>query len=184
MADTKVVNVSRWIRLAVPYLGYVGRRYEYRRRRYVHMIHLRTGKHRITSYARYLMSKHLGRLLLHSEIVDHIDGDSLNDRICNLQILSGAENARKYVRELKGFIVYETPQRCDICSRVFFAHKRKRTCSFECKNALLSMQNKGKGNVKSVATVARIKRMRKRGATSYEIADALGISRNTVMKYW
>lgn len=47
------------------------------------------------SYARYLMSVHLGRFLEEHEHVDHIDGDKTNDTIENLQILTLAENNRK-----------------------------------------------------------------------------------------
>lgn len=47
------------------------------------------------SYARHLMEKHLGRDLLDSEEVDHIDGDRLNDEISNLQILTKTQNIRK-----------------------------------------------------------------------------------------
>lgn len=45
-----------------------------------------------TSYARYLMSCKLGRYLSKDEHVDHIDNDSLNDTLDNLQILTPAEN--------------------------------------------------------------------------------------------
>lgn len=44
------------------------------------------------SYARYLMSCHLGRYLNSDEHVDHIDGNKLNDIIENLQILSPKDN--------------------------------------------------------------------------------------------
>lgn len=47
------------------------------------------------SYARYLMSVHLGRYLLPDEHVDHIDNNKLNDTVDNLQIMSQADNTRK-----------------------------------------------------------------------------------------
>lgn len=53
------------------------------------------GNSRTQSYARYLMEEKLGRQLLPSETVDHIDGDCLNDDIGNFQILSLAENIRR-----------------------------------------------------------------------------------------
>ena len=53
-------------------------------------------KNRTTiSYARYLMSVHLGRVLKKNEHVDHIDNDKTNDVIENLQILSPDENTKK-----------------------------------------------------------------------------------------
>lgn len=52
--------------------------------------------HRTTiSYARYLMTMHLGRLLTDDEQVDHIDDNKLNDDFSNLQILTRKENAAK-----------------------------------------------------------------------------------------
>ena len=59
--------------------------------------HKKIPKHRFTmSYARYVMSMHLGRDLLPDEQVDHIDNDRLNDAISNLQILTVKENNAKY----------------------------------------------------------------------------------------
>lgn len=53
------------------------------------------GKRGSLSYPRYLMERHLGRKLLPSETVDHINNDETDDRIENLQILSLADNIRK-----------------------------------------------------------------------------------------
>lgn len=47
------------------------------------------------SYARYLMSVHLGYLLDDSVVVDHINGDQMDDRLENYQLISSAENNRK-----------------------------------------------------------------------------------------
>jgi hypothetical protein len=55
--------------------------------------------HRTTmSYARYLMSIHLGRELTSDEEVDHIDDDYSNDVIGNLQVLTSAQNRDKQNR--------------------------------------------------------------------------------------
>lgn len=48
------------------------------------------------SYARYLMSVHLGRILEKYEHVDHINNNRLDDRVENFQILTQVENNRKY----------------------------------------------------------------------------------------
>ena len=53
------------------------------------------GTKKTTSYARWLMQNHLGRELLRTEHVDHIDGDPLHDEISNYQLLTSAENNRK-----------------------------------------------------------------------------------------
>jgi HNH endonuclease len=55
--------------------------------------------HRTTmSYARYLMSLHIGRELADDEEVDHVDDDCLNDAIDNLQILTPEQNREKQNR--------------------------------------------------------------------------------------
>lgn len=69
------------------------------------------------SYARYLMSVHLGRILESNEHVDHINGNKLDDRIENLQIVSCAENNRKYHTEEKIARLYLFT--CPICSKKF-----------------------------------------------------------------
>jgi len=53
------------------------------------------GKRRTQSYPRYLMEQHLGRELLESEEVDHIDNDHTNNDISNLQLLTKKENLQK-----------------------------------------------------------------------------------------
>lgn len=50
------------------------------------------------SYPRYLMEQHLGRKLEEWETVDHINGDSSDDRIENFQLLTRSENVRKSAR--------------------------------------------------------------------------------------
>ena len=64
-------------------------------RKHVILINPETGKRKTQSYPRYLMETHLGRPLLTSEEVDHIDNDFTNDSLDNLQILNKAENCQK-----------------------------------------------------------------------------------------
>lgn len=85
------------------------------------------------SYARYLMSVHLGRFLTDEEQVDHINNDKTDDRIENLQILSRLENMRKTHKKgetMRAFI-------CPICSKEFYltarqSHKINPSCSRKC----------------------------------------------------
>ena len=53
------------------------------------------GNKRTKSYPRYLLEIHLGRELLITETVDHINNDFTDNRIENLQILSRQENILK-----------------------------------------------------------------------------------------
>jgi hypothetical protein len=72
------------------------------------------------SYARYLMSVHLGRKLTPFETVDHIDGNKLNDSLENLQILSNADNVRK---SAKGRMM--VTMICPVCSSYFTKERRQ-----------------------------------------------------------
>ncbi len=80
-----------------------------------------------TSYARYLMSCHLGRYLGDDEYVDHINDDKLDDRIDNLQILSPAENVSKSSRKTYLRCI------CPVCEKEFEVAK-KRTFLSGCGN--------------------------------------------------
>lgn len=53
------------------------------------------GVNKHSQVSKLLLETTLGRVLEDHETVDHIDGDSLNDSIDNLQLLSRAENAKK-----------------------------------------------------------------------------------------
>ena len=63
-------------------------------RKHVVIVH-DNGSRQTQSYPRYLMEQHLGRNLLESETVDHINEDPTDDRIDNYQILTRIENAVK-----------------------------------------------------------------------------------------
>ncbi|UKM62858.1 putative homing endonuclease [Aeromonas phage P19] len=73
------------------------------------------------SYARYLMSVHLGRILNPEEHVDHKDEDKTNDVISNLQIMTVSENNKKHAKSKGGrqMVEYE----CPICQTHFSIRK-------------------------------------------------------------
>lgn len=72
------------------------------------------------SYARYLMSVHLGRKLKKIETVDHINGDKLNDSLENLQILSNEDNIKKSARGKTMATL-----KCPVCLNLFTKEKRQ-----------------------------------------------------------
>lgn len=93
------------------------------------------------SYARYLMSCHLGRFLSKEEHVDHIDNDRMNDIISNYQLLTITENNRKSARP-KGSNVLV----CPICNKTFVRTNRQiygktnMACSRKCGYVKTSMK--------------------------------------------
>lgn len=100
-----------------------------------------------TSYARYLMANKLGRYLLDYEEVDHIDNNGSNDDVDNLQLLTSAENCKKY-RSHVGRLMVEYC--CPVCEKVFSVRrgqshlvKKNKTavaCSRSCSGKLSHMK--------------------------------------------
>lgn len=76
-------------RVTGPYLN------KHQVRYFVTITHLPTGKKTQKTYAKYLMENHLGRQLHKTEEVDHIDRNSMNDVLENLQIFSLSEHQKK-----------------------------------------------------------------------------------------
>lgn len=78
-----------------------------------------TKKRTTQSYPRYLMENYLGRKLLESEHVDHINNDFTDNRIENLQLLTQTENNKKSAKkkEMISFI-------CPICKKESIKEKR------------------------------------------------------------
>lgn len=83
-----------------------------------HIVIVSNGKKQTKSYPRYLLEQRLGRELLDTETVDHIDGDFTNDALSNLQILSRADNARKSVVYAESIILI-----CKTCQQRFTRRK-------------------------------------------------------------
>lgn len=98
----------------------VYKRLDKRQNRFMVMLYDKTTKHRTTmSYARYLMVKKLGRPLDKDlETVDHINGDTLDDRLENLQLLTRQENILKSVKPAKLIELI-----CPVCKIKF--HRRR-----------------------------------------------------------
>lgn len=104
-------------------------------RRMANLVNPNNRKDRTTiSYARYLMSVHLGRFLNKDETVDHINEDKLDDRIENYQILSRLDNKAKSQSKARLFEFV-----CPVCNSSFTLTARQSykkenpSCSNKCK---------------------------------------------------
>lgn len=86
-------------------------------RKYV-VIHYVDGTTKSTQYARHLMEQHLGRELLKSEQVDHINDDFTDDRLSNLQVLTPKENRDKEAFAVRGYRDEWFTFICPICGNV------------------------------------------------------------------
>lgn len=100
-----------------------------------------------TSYARYLYAINIGRYLLSTEHVDHIDDDKTNDVISNLQLLTLKQNSKKEGNR-RGRLLVEIE--CPICKKLFTRRKGQTQlvpslknkiscCSKECRTVLSSL---------------------------------------------
>lgn len=95
-------------------VGYINRHTS--GRKIVHLVNKSTEQRLTTSYARYIMSTHVWRLLLDDEEVDHIDDNFLNDDISNLQTISVKENLSKQHKfSFKSYVLIW----CPYCKKVF-----------------------------------------------------------------
>jgi hypothetical protein len=144
------------------------------------------------SYARYLMCVHLGYLLSPDLEVDHRNDDKTDDRIDNLQVLTKEQNlAKEHQRRFEEGVLYGCY--CAYCNLPFLItpgerNKRlkesKSGLAFCChEHSRLYFPPPGK-NVLDQDTKDRIASMHSQDLSSYQISSQLGVSRNTVMKYW
>ncbi len=83
---------------------------------------------------RVVMEQHLGRPLLSSEIVHHINCDTHDNRIENLAVMSAKEHSEIHNQK------YNKTAVCIVCGKEFSPHatnrKNGKICSIECKKKL------------------------------------------------
>lgn len=98
---------------------------------------------------RWIMSQHLGRELLPTEHVHHINGNPLDNRIENLMVMDGSEHLRMHRTK------YGTRKICEVCGVEYECNPRKRlrqkTCSRECAYRLRGMHTSETKRAKRVS---------------------------------
>ena len=97
---------------------------------------------RKTRLHRAIMEEHLGRKLLTTEYVHHKNGDPMDNRLENLDVVNPVSHGRGH------HLKYPLTKICVICGKEFTPHKtkrkRKQTCGAkECLSALLSLRQNG-----------------------------------------
>lgn len=152
------------------------------------------------TYAKYLMSVMLGRILRPDEQVDHIDEDRTNDDPSNLQILTAEQNRikserhRALLRE-KGRVTFHF--NCPECGKPkqmladkYVARLKTGippTCSKSCSAKLQFKLGKSSlGNKKkhlNPEQEAMIAELRKEGHSDCVIAEMLNIARSKIFRF-
>ena len=124
---------------------------------------------------RLVMEQCLGRRLNHNEYVHHINGNKLDNRIENLQVMTPQEHAVEHNQK------YSITKICAVCRKEFTPHKTKRkrqlTCSEECKVVAISKSNATKLNAE---TAGEIKRRRLAGESLRKLAIEFGVTETSV----
>ncbi len=165
------------------YWMYAPRLHEKEGRYYVILVDKEnSNKRKCISFARYLMSVHLGRLLSKEEHVDHIDDDKKNDVIENLQILSQEDNQKKYSKNLSRTYAKLV---CSNCKKDYIKEKRHvnktktgQYCSRRC--AGIGSYQLPENNPERMQKYSDISKLKSLGLSCYKISEILGIPRQTV----
>ena len=154
-------------------------------RRYITLTEF-DGSQTVTTYARYLMSVHLGYFIPNYLEVDHKDNDKTNDCLSNYQLLTPGQNLQKY-HEFCRLNKWEYIDLvCSNCNNGFtiskgtFDSRQKRNqngtyfCSNKCYTEFISTDINLQRNIAILAD---------ENTSSIELSKKIGVSRSVVDKY-
>lgn len=144
------------------------------------------------AYAKYLYTSHYECDVPNGDQVDHINGDKMDDRIENLQVISEYYNIVKD-HHRKEMVLCT----CPICGEEFLFEKRNLSthpepcCSRTCggKKSIKTARENSNGKYTSRALINgeikdKIIELRKQGLSAYKIAEQItGVSRPTISRF-
>lgn len=145
------------------------------------------------TYARYVLCVDQGCLLPDGYEVDHKDEDKTNDAVSNLQLLTEKENVLKYIEHYRNNVQKTFDCKCadSSCNKLFVLTEREVKMkhaqgnkTFYCSKSCYLRNAKPPCFQKDATTIAAINNFRKEGRSQLSVARELGISPNTVRKYW
>jgi hypothetical protein len=129
---------------------------------------------------RLIVSEYLGRPLTPYEIVHHKDEDKSNNLISNLEVLDRSSHSKEHGKSKTRTVETRV---CQACNKSFsrekrYFHENSKYCSRSC-----SVKMQPPTTIHPLL-IAKIKKLREVGNSSYSIAVEVGVSRTTVIKYW
>lgn len=138
---------------------------------------------KVYSFGKRILEHHLvwwkntGEVVPEGYVIHHKDENTHNNAFSNLEKLLHGEHTSKH------HTVHSIVDYVCICGITF--QRSTRVLKSEqayCSNSCSAKSTRNRGV--SEETILKIKKFRQDGLSSYTISSELGVSRNTVMKYW